>query len=666
MSESLGVYMKNRGVLKAIHRTGVMRLAVPLIFLSLLFFACGPGAAFSESGDSGSGPFRRISLKALPGVSTLRVAPPEHFLAGRARGAKSATRITINYLPKGPGEDTDKCDTWPADAKAAVEYAVEIWESLVTSKVPITINTCWATNLEDGALGQAQTLGHFHDFTGAPLTGTWYPVALANALHGSDLAKGKADMYLAYSKKYPWYFGTDLNTPAGKMDLVSVVLHEITHGLGFSGTTQVKNGQGQWGGGTGYPDQYDRFIKNGADQQLIDTAVFANPSGELAAELVGGDLYFTGSNASAANGGQKVKIYAPSPWADGSSYSHLDWDTFFNTRNALMVYGIPSGAAVHHPGPVTLAMLGDMGWAVTQAPYRLKVVIAGNKKGTVKADGLTCSTATRTCAGNYEQGKSVEITAAPDAGSVVSKWTSCASSAGNVCAVTMDADSKTVTVAFDTAPKVSFNPASLDFGKVDISGPINSDKIVVTNPGGAPLTITSVAITPVSAQFTIVSTNCAKTLTEDESCTVDIAPSPASLTSWGSKTASLSITSDAPKSPGTAKLAVNFAPPNITVSPTGLNFGSTAIGAPNQKLIRIKNTGVSTLTFTSVAARNASPGLTVDSSDCANLKMGEHCDAVITFTPASASQVADYIDITTNDPDTAKKSVPVKGKGETE
>ena len=30
-----------------------------------------------------------------------------------------------------------------------------------------------------------------------------------------------------------WYFGTDGNTPSRRRDFVSVVLHEIGHGLGF-------------------------------------------------------------------------------------------------------------------------------------------------------------------------------------------------------------------------------------------------------------------------------------------------------------------------------------------------------------------------------------------------------------------------------------------------
>ena len=39
-------------------------------------------------------------------------------------------------------------------------------------------------------------------------------------------------------------------------------------------------------------------------------------------------MRFTGPQATAANGGIAPRLYAPNPWEPGSSYSHLDDDTF--------------------------------------------------------------------------------------------------------------------------------------------------------------------------------------------------------------------------------------------------------------------------------------------------------------------------------------------------
>ncbi len=172
-------------------------------------------------------------------------------------------------------------------------------------------------------------------------------------------------MYITYNSGFAWYYGTDGVTPAGQYDLMSVVLHEIAHGLNFSGSMSYSGGSGSWGGGTGYPNIYDTFMRDGTANPgnlLIDTGVYANPSTGLGSALTSNNIWFHGANAMTANGGQRVKIYAPSTWAGGSSYAHLDYSTFAGTANRLMVYAISSGVSTHDPGPVTLGIFKDMGW----------------------------------------------------------------------------------------------------------------------------------------------------------------------------------------------------------------------------------------------------------------------------------------------------------------
>ena len=108
----------------------------------------------------------------------------------------------------------------------------------------ITIQACWAD------LGSSTTLGYsgggslYRDFTGAPRANTWYGASLANALSGSDLEPGVFDMHITYNQNFAWYYGTDGNTPLGQYDLMTVVLHEIAHGLNFSGSMQYSGGIG--------------------------------------------------------------------------------------------------------------------------------------------------------------------------------------------------------------------------------------------------------------------------------------------------------------------------------------------------------------------------------------------------------------------------------------
>ncbi|MBN2390429.1 MAG: hypothetical protein JXR84_06885, partial [Anaerolineae bacterium] len=308
--------------------------------------------------------WRPVVLRYDPTRSSYRIAPPIQFLQMQAQMWPQTATIVINYLENETNIAGDYCYPWDPDAQTAFEYTKGIWESLINSSVTIQIDACWA-ELDPGVLGYSGADSYHRNFTNAPESDTWYQSSLANALSGSDLnGTSDPDMHIAYSRTYDWYFGTDGQTPSTEMDFVTVVLHEIAHGLGFSGSMNVSAGQGSWGYSTSYPFIYDRFAENGAGQSLINTGLFPNPSTALATQLTSNNVYFDGTYANAANGGTRPKLYAPSTWNPGSSYSHLDYDTYNDTVNALMVYAVSSGESVHDPGPVTLGILKDLGWTL--------------------------------------------------------------------------------------------------------------------------------------------------------------------------------------------------------------------------------------------------------------------------------------------------------------
>lgn len=306
-----------------------------------------------------------------------RVPPP----ASPSRLRTPSATITVNYLAAGATNIYgDSCSTWPADAQTAFTFAVNIWGGLLNSSVPISVNACWAS-LASGLLGHAGARSVIRNFTGAPMANTWYPVALANALSGTDQNGTTAEIEAGFaSSSINWYFGTDGNPGSSQYDFVSVVLHEVGHGLGFLGSMSVSGGQGSWGS-LGSPNVYDRFTQNGSGQSL--TTSFPNPSAALATQLTSGNVYFSGTNANAANGGTPVKLYAPGTWSPGSSYSHLD-TIYDGTVNALMTYSLSSGTPVHDPGPVTLGIFKDLGWnaGATGQTTKLYLPLVLNNYGT--------------------------------------------------------------------------------------------------------------------------------------------------------------------------------------------------------------------------------------------------------------------------------------------
>jgi fibronectin type 3 domain-containing protein len=323
---------------------------------------------FSDDGNSlhNANLPRLLIADPNPDMQDLRFPQDPDVAAAIAGTRSTGATFTINYKASGTKDPWDTpCSTFPTSARTAFAAAAAIWASQIQSSVPITISACWTSTLPTGVLGYSGGGSWHRDFSGAPRANTWYQAALANSLAGSDLDPAYYDMYITYSSSFNWYYGTDGNTPSGQYDLVSVAAHEIAHGLHFAGMMEYSGGQARYGWGSGYPSIYETFMESGGGIKLIS---YTNPSTALGTLVTSNNLWWNGTNANAANGGGRVKMYAPSTWSSGSSYSHLDYTTFAGTINSLMVYAIGSGTSQHNPGPVTMGILKDMGWKTGTPP----------------------------------------------------------------------------------------------------------------------------------------------------------------------------------------------------------------------------------------------------------------------------------------------------------
>lgn len=299
------------------------------------------------------------------------MAPPEAL----DPNAPQLSTINVNYI-----------GNWPANAKNAFEFAKHIWEVSLSSPVTIVVSATWET-LGPYVLGSTGA----HDairFTKNPAPGgavidTWYPIALADKLGGKDYNGSAPEIDSSFNSAFSacpglsncWYFGTDGKPSPAQFDFASVVLHELAHGLGFAGSMEVKGGTGQWGS-QGYPFIFDLFAVNGQNQKLIDTNIFQNGSTALGDQLTSNQVYFDGTHAVAANGGQKPKLYAPSTWQQGSSFSHLDEATYSaGSPNALMTPVLNPGEVEQAPGPITIGIFQDIGWSVQKTTYPPRVYL---------------------------------------------------------------------------------------------------------------------------------------------------------------------------------------------------------------------------------------------------------------------------------------------------
>lgn len=115
---------------------------------------------------------------------------------------------------------------------AVLEKAGEIWGNYLVSAVPIRVGVDFGV-LGTGVLAGASPVSQQMNFPNAPRANTWYTIALANSLAGTDLEPGFNDISITANSNGAFYYGLDSSTPALKSNFVDVLLHELGHGLGF-------------------------------------------------------------------------------------------------------------------------------------------------------------------------------------------------------------------------------------------------------------------------------------------------------------------------------------------------------------------------------------------------------------------------------------------------
>ncbi len=246
-----------------------------------------------------------------------------------------------------------------AQAEVAFQFAVDIWEATLHSDVPIKIDAFWEPLLDENQNPDPTRLGSAGpivlNLLSAPFVNTAYPVALSNKITGVDNATNDDDINARFNSFFPdWYFGTDANPAPNQIDFVTVVLHEIAHGLGYIGATadsSIYISQNN-----DIPFVWSQFIETG-DGTPITT--FPHNSADLSAALVSDDLFFNGPFTVLANNNMPAKIFAPDSLQLGSSYLHLDTPP----NNILMQSGFRRGVAIHTITDYDIAPLYDMGWA---------------------------------------------------------------------------------------------------------------------------------------------------------------------------------------------------------------------------------------------------------------------------------------------------------------
>ena len=246
----------------------------------------------------------------------------------------------------------------PADVKAVFEKAAATWSTVFSSDVPINVYVKWAS-LATNVLGSAGATVNVRNFVGANRLNTFYPIALAEKMAHKNLNGTNADILATFNSDFTaWYIGTDGMPNINQIDLYSVVLHEMGHGLGFIGQVSVTSGEA----GYPYPGIFDQYMVNAANVALMDTNSFKNPSAALYTQLTSGKINLS-TPAVLRNNGSAGKLYTPSTYSDGSSIYHVDQVKYkVGDANALMTPQIARGEVTRNIGPIVTSAFNDFGW----------------------------------------------------------------------------------------------------------------------------------------------------------------------------------------------------------------------------------------------------------------------------------------------------------------
>ena len=204
--------------------------------------------------------------------------------------------------------------------------------------------------------------------------------------------------------------------------------------------------------------------------------------------------------------------------------------------------------------------------------------------------------------------------------------------------------------ASSSVPTVSLSPTSLAFGNV----PVNTESVyqgfTLTNTGGSPLAISSVALTGTNkTQFLISGNTCPASLAAGANCIVHLHFYP---TATGAATAALSITDNAAGSPQSVTLTGTATPPAaVSLSTTSLAFGNVPVNTESvYQGFTLTNTGGSPLTFTGVAltGTNKTQFLISGNTCLGSLAAGANCIVHLHFYPTVTGAATAALTVTDN------------------
>ncbi|WP_313398054.1 PA domain-containing protein [Stenotrophomonas sp.] len=292
-----------------------------------------------------------------------------------AASAQAAVITPVNQDPAGKGLN-DTTARAPEGGNPGVsvgeqrrivyQYAADLWGSVLQSNVETFVGASFqdlACTATGGTLGSAGASWVAASAPSGAQLGMIYHGALANAVNGSriTISSSGTDITSRFNANLGgsnpdgspcmtgsgWYYGLDGNTPAGQINFLDVVMHEIGHGLGFSGFVGYTSGR--LGERTGIPSYYgysDVYTDNAYDNLTGKRFTDASMTNALRATSIK-------TRGAPAWDGASAKAQTPL-WLDPALVLSVSGTSVVSQFFGTASFG-PAATAANFKGPVVVA-----------------------------------------------------------------------------------------------------------------------------------------------------------------------------------------------------------------------------------------------------------------------------------------------------------------------
>ena len=285
------------------------------------------------------------------------ISCPGHSLY--ASGEQAYAKLRLNARPSAKFIPTYY--QVPDSVRVVVETAFGIWDKILISPIPIHIDVHWEA-LNTGTLASAGSDRVFKNFNNAPFRDVWYPSALADALSGKSVNDTRPDIVLRINRDAAWNLDYSGMHNYRYYDMLSVIIHEIAHGIGFMSSFEASGDARLKWGIQNNPFIYDYFMIDEAGNNLVNNRFYTNDSEDLLKEVTEKPIYFQIDRGGYSE--HKPRLHTENPFSSGASLSHLSSRQTLTEGDRLMLPSLSLGARYHYPGDGVLAILFQMGWAL--------------------------------------------------------------------------------------------------------------------------------------------------------------------------------------------------------------------------------------------------------------------------------------------------------------